>query len=84
MRYRYLLLRKNIDIILEMQNPGQNFKKQFLWPVKALWWTYTKYDNAIDLMNESWNQIWRADIIKCWLKRKCFSSVYEYYMIQVN
>ena len=73
-RYRSLLLRASIEIILKRRRGNHQFKSnsgQGKWGLQD--GQLPHVGDAIMLFDESWRQTKRSTVLKCWMKSQCLS-----------
>ena len=76
--YRSLLLWYTSEIEEKKRSGNHNFKNDsrcgLYYLIKGL---LPHVADAIQLFHDSWNQITKATVLKCWIKSKCFPAILE-------
>ena len=74
-RYRSMLLRQTIDILLRLQDPKNGFKASTGNGRYGLREGQLPHvDDAMALLDQTWEAVSKDDIINCWPKSQCLPS----------
>eukprot|EP00171_Calliarthron_tuberculosum_P000673 IDg673t1 len=82
-RYRSLLLRACIDVVIRLQSPDHGFKDNSgrgRWGVREGQLPHVA--DAISIFNQSWTGTSSNSIIKCWIKSTCLAHEHNQALYQ--
>ena len=83
MRYRALLLRSTVDILLSRQDSTSGFpdsSRRGLYGLREGQLAHVA--DAISLMNASWSRVSKCCIMKCWIKSTCLAGEHDHVLRQ--